>query len=143
MFARNERHIDEAIANMISQGFELCIEDDAAGFLGIDLVSQDNGSIEVKQMVLIERIIKMVGLQTASSQQTLAEVKELPSDKFGPGPQENWLQSSIIEMLIYLASNSSPDIAMAVHQCASYTHKPCRMHEVAVKRILHLSLIHI
>eukprot|EP00957_Ditylum_brightwellii_P185230 14105249-Ditylum_brightwellii.AAC.1 len=60
MFARNEKHIDEAISNMISQGFELRIEDNAAGFLGIDLFRQDNGSIELKQTALIERIIEML-----------------------------------------------------------------------------------
>eukprot|EP00957_Ditylum_brightwellii_P156471 11908106-Ditylum_brightwellii.AAC.1 len=37
---------------------------------------------------------------------------------------------------IYLASNSRPDIAMAVHQCARYTHNPRHIHEVAVKRIV-------
>eukprot|EP00957_Ditylum_brightwellii_P151201 11513308-Ditylum_brightwellii.AAC.1 len=135
--ARNEKHIDKAIANMILQGFELRIEDDAAGFLGIDLVRQDDGSIELKQMALIKRIIKMVRLQTASFQPTPAEVKELPSDKLGPGLQENWPYSPIIGMFMYLASNSRPDKAMAVHQCARYTHNPFCIHEVAVKRFVH------
>eukprot|EP00957_Ditylum_brightwellii_P187039 14244482-Ditylum_brightwellii.AAC.1 len=78
---------------MISQGFELYMEDDAA-------------------------------------------VKELPSDKFGPGPQENWLYSFLKGILIYLASNSRPDIAMVVHQSARYTQNPHHIHEVAVKRIV-------
>eukprot|EP00957_Ditylum_brightwellii_P161211 12274400-Ditylum_brightwellii.AAC.1 len=40
-------------------------------------------------------------------------------------------------MLIHLASNSTPDIAMAVQQCARYTHNPCCIHDVAVKRVVH------
>ena len=34
-----------------------------------------------------------------------------------------------------VASNSRPDIAYAVHQCARFTHFPKRSHEVALKRI--------
>jgi hypothetical protein len=38
-------------------------------------------------------------------------------------------------MLMYLASNTRPDIAFAVHQCARFTHCPRRSHEQALKRI--------
>eukprot|EP00957_Ditylum_brightwellii_P201758 15327096-Ditylum_brightwellii.AAC.1 len=39
-------------------------------------------------------------------------------------------------MLIYLASNSRPDTAMTVHQCARYTHNLRCIHEVVIKRIV-------
>jgi hypothetical protein len=39
-------------------------------------------------------------------------------------------------MLMFLASNSCPDIAYAVHQCARFTHCPKQSHGAAVKRIL-------
>ena len=38
-------------------------------------------------------------------------------------------------MLLYLASNSRPDIAFAVPQCARFSHCPCATHEKAVKKI--------
>ena len=38
-------------------------------------------------------------------------------------------------MLLYLASNSRPEIAYAVHQCARFTHNPKASHAKAVKRI--------
>jgi hypothetical protein len=38
-------------------------------------------------------------------------------------------------MMMYLASNSRPDIAFAVHQCARFTHAPKASHERALKRI--------
>jgi hypothetical protein len=38
-------------------------------------------------------------------------------------------------MMLYLASNSRPEIAFAVHQCARFNHCPRLCHEVAVKRI--------
>jgi hypothetical protein len=39
-------------------------------------------------------------------------------------------------MLMYLAANTRPDIAYAVHQASWYTHAPRASHAVAVKRIL-------
>ena len=39
-------------------------------------------------------------------------------------------------MLMYLVSNSRPDISFAVHQCAWFTHAPQHSHAIAVKRIL-------
>jgi hypothetical protein len=38
-------------------------------------------------------------------------------------------------MLLYLASNSRPDIDYAVHQAACFNHCAHQSHEVAVKRI--------
>jgi hypothetical protein len=37
---------------------------------------------------------------------------------------------------MYLAANTRPDIAYAVHQAARHTHAPRGSHEVVVKRIL-------
>jgi hypothetical protein len=39
-------------------------------------------------------------------------------------------------MLMYVANNTRPDIAYAVHQCARYTHNPCHLHAIAVKKII-------
>ena len=37
---------------------------------------------------------------------------------------------------MYLANNTRPDIAYAVHACARYTHHPKKSHATAVKHIL-------
>jgi hypothetical protein len=49
---------------------------------------------------------------------------------------EDWEYASIVGMLMYLAANTRPDIAYAVHQAARYTHNPRASHAVAIKRIL-------
>ena len=49
---------------------------------------------------------------------------------------ETWNYASIIGMLMYLSSNSRPDIQFAVHQCARFTHNPKKSHVNAVKRIV-------
>ena len=52
-----------------------------------------------------------------------------------PQRQHQWQYASVIGMMMYLASNSRPDIAFAVHQCARFTHCVKASHENAVLRI--------
>jgi hypothetical protein len=59
----------------------------------------------------------------------------LSKDEHGDPQKEDWSYSSVIGMLLYLSSNSRPDIAFAVNQAACFTHCPRLCHEVAVKRI--------
>ena len=49
---------------------------------------------------------------------------------------ERWSYASVVGMLLYLVSNSRPDIAFAVHQCAQFTHCTKRSHKKAVKPIV-------
>eukprot|EP00957_Ditylum_brightwellii_P171497 13055889-Ditylum_brightwellii.AAC.1 len=86
MFACDPQEITKKIDCMTEQGFELQVEDDAAGFLGIDLKHQDDGTLELKQTALIQCNIGAIGFQHASSCSTPAEMVELLADKDGPGP---------------------------------------------------------
>eukprot|EP00957_Ditylum_brightwellii_P128208 9778278-Ditylum_brightwellii.AAC.1 len=45
MFARDIKVVDATIQEMVDIGFLLQVEDDAAGFLGIELNRQDDGSV--------------------------------------------------------------------------------------------------
>ena len=43
--------------------------------------------------------------------------------------------ASVIEMMLYLESNTIPDISVAVHQYAHFTHNTTALNETGVKRI--------
>eukprot|EP00957_Ditylum_brightwellii_P005149 391834-Ditylum_brightwellii.AAC.1 len=62
-----------------------------------------------------------VGFQNASGEPTPAEIAELPADSKGSGPQEHWSYSSVIGMLLYLAANTCPDIAIAAQKAVKRT----------------------
>jgi histone deacetylase 1/2 len=115
---------------------ELNIESDVAGFLGILLKKKPNGTIELLQTGLIDRILRVTELENSSPKPTPAVPTPLGSDKEGATCQEMWSYASVVGMLMYLASNSRPDIAFAVHQCARFTHNPRASHEKAIKRIV-------
>ena len=43
--------------------------------------------------------------------------------------------ASVIGMMLYLTSNTIPDISFDVHQCARFTYNTKTSHDTAVKRI--------
>ena len=142
-FAKEAEKIDEVIESMENppkdQGLNsllvVKVEDDVAGFLGILMVKQEDGGIEFKQEGLIKRILKVMNLEDSKIKHTPADTTPLGKDTNGASCQESWSYGSVVGMMMYLAQNSQPDIAYAVHQCARFTHCPKRSHEKALKRI--------
>ena len=61
----------------------------------------------------------------------------LVTDVNGSEAKRDWPNSyaSVIGMMLYLASNTIPDISFAVHQCAQFTNNTKSSHETSVKRI--------
>ena len=58
-------------------------------------------------------------------------------DVNGYEAKRDWPNSytSVIGMMLYLASNTRPDISFAVNQCSRFTHNTRVPHKTAVKRI--------
>jgi len=127
-FARYQVDIGKVIASLQDENkpdqLLLSVEDDVAGFLGILMTKKDDGTIELIQTGLIDRIIRTMGLDASNAVRMPADRKPLGADKDGAPCEEQWSYASIVGMMMYLASNSRPDIAFAVHQCARFTHNP-------------------
>lgn len=146
-FAKKEEDIDSAIDelckdeittdNLLYKRFLLKVESDVAGFLGI-LFKHDKkkNTIELTQTVLINRILVVTGMEDCSGLVTPAEKMSLGKNENGDPCMEHWSYASVIGMMMYLTSNSRPDISYAVHQCARFTHCTKRPQEVAVKRVV-------
>jgi hypothetical protein len=120
-FAKDSTDIDTVIESLRRpepSSFDLNIEDDVAGFLGILMQKRDDGSIELLQTGLIDRVLKVMGLEDSHDKSTPSEIKALGKDENGEPCSEPWSYASVVGMLMYLASNSRPDIAYAVHSCA-------------------------
>ena len=60
----------------------------------------------------------------------------LGSDPDGKPMHEAWSYSSIVGMLLYLTTNTRPDIAFAISQVARFNHAPKQSHAAAVKMIV-------
>ena len=109
---------------------------DLSAFLGIQIEKcPDSGSLHLTQEGLIKQILDVTKLEDCNPSKTPANKETLDTDMNGALAQELWNYRSVVGMLLYLASNSCPDIAFAVHQCARFSHCPRASHEIALKKI--------
>jgi hypothetical protein len=108
-----------------------------AGFLGVHVVKNPNGSIELTQVGLTDRIIGALGLEQDKStgKSTPADYGCLVTNADGDPCDETFNYRSVVGMMQYLSGHTRPDIAFAVGQCARFSSNPKRTHDVALKRI--------
>ena len=90
------------------------------------------------QTVLIRKVLKSTGIEDCNELPTPTKV-EAPLGIDVNGSEAKIYRpnsyASFIGMMLYLASNTRPDISFAVHQCARFTHNTKVSHDTAVKRI--------
>ena len=132
-FSRNQQDIDTAIDALKTQGMELNKEDDAAGFLGVQMTKQSNGHIILTQPGLINHVVEAVGVTSCNPKSTPSPRKALGRDLNGPPFDADFNYASVVGMMLYLCNNFQPDIAFAVSQCARYTHHPTAKHAQYLK----------
>jgi hypothetical protein len=125
------------ITELQTNGFELHLEGDFTAFLGVAVDPQPNGSIHMHQSKLIKKIIAAAKMDEASPNWTPAPMSAFGSDPEGTDyDQKSWKYSSIVGMLIYVCTNTRPDISFTVSQVAKYCTSPEQSHTTAVKPII-------
>jgi hypothetical protein len=63
----NQEYIDDILLKLKAKGLYLNIKEDVAGFLGVHVGKNPNGSIELTQVGLTDRIIGDLGLEQDKS----------------------------------------------------------------------------
>ena len=135
-FAPDDSNFDTMLQKLRNEDLTLEKEDEVAGFLGVHLkVDHNEGTVELTQLGLIDRIIDAMGLTNATEVETPAEYGALPKDHDGESCNSQFNYSSIVGMLLYLQNHSRPELTFAVSQCARYTYCPKLSHEKALKGI--------
>ena len=138
----NEKAINEEIKlfgikhNNEEQPLEFRDEGELSAFLGIKIEHKGSHEYYLSQPGLIAKVLKAAGMEDCNPNTTPSTLDPLGPDRDGLPMNESWEYASIIGMLMYLANNTRPDIAHAVHACARYTHQPKKSHATAVKHIL-------
>jgi hypothetical protein len=135
-FGKDGAALDALIQQMQKAGMDLTVEsNDVSAFLGIQFTRKGE-TIELKQVGLINKIIETTGMKDCNPDTVPAAPKPLGKDPNGEPFDEPWSYRSVVGQLLYLAGNSRPDIAFAVHQAARFSHDPKKSHGVAIKRIV-------
>jgi len=128
---------DRFLKAMEDKGFTLSMDDTIESFLGIKFESLPDGATKMTQPALIRKIIEATGMTECNRCATPA----IPNQPLGKDPEgqdmtDTWSYPSVVGMLLYLSTNSRPDICYAVSQVARFTHSPKQSHAIAVKRIV-------
>jgi hypothetical protein len=81
-------------------------------------------------------VIKAGGMEDCNKCATPATTTPVGADIDGALLKEDWEYASIVGMMMYLASNTRPEISYDVHQAARYSHGTRDSHALSVKRIM-------
>jgi len=129
--------IDQEVKSLM-EGFDLTDDGELKDYLGTRFVKHPDGSIELTQPQMIDRILGIVGLDnkdTKTHDTPAVHHKLLDNNPEAKRRQQTWHYRSVIGCLSYLMAMVRPDIAMAVQQCTRFSNNPSQEHEKAVKRI--------
>ena len=88
------------------------------------------------QSGLITKIMHATDMEKCNPNKVPALKASLGSDPDGEPMEEDWNYRSVVGMLLYLSTNTRPDIAYAVSQVARFGHNPKKSHATAVKMIV-------
>ena len=133
---KTESDLNELIKQLEEKGLNLTRESSFSEYLGISYHKKSDGTLELTQKGLIKKIIAAVGLEKCKPNWIPASTESLGLDPTGAPMSDDWSYSSIVGMLLYLSSNTRPDICFAVSQVARFSHSPRQSHASAVKTVV-------
>lgn len=133
--SQEPKDIDSLVEDLQNKGFTLTKEGSFAEFLGIKF-HQNGNEFRLTQRGLIDKIVTTTGLEDCKPNHMPSSQVALGSDPDGAPMSEKWAYSSVVGMLLYLSTNSRPDIAFAVSQVCRFSARPKQSHATAVKTIV-------
>ena len=129
--------VDTLIDELRKRGFDLELEGDFESFLGVEIRKLDDGRFHLLQEGLISKVLEAAEMSDCNNNHVPAAPKPLGKAELDEDWQQHpWKYSSIVGMLIYLCTNTSPDICYAVSCAARFNAKPKQCHATSVKTIL-------
>ena len=133
----DKKDLEKLFANLESKGLTFTREGTFTDFLGINFTKDSQkGTLTLTQKGLIKKIVEATGMTQSNGNWTPASQAALGIDPDGPPMQESWSYRSIVGMLLYLSTNTRPDITFAVSQVARFSHNPKQSHASAIKGIV-------
>lgn len=131
----NDVELESHTMREIGKIFELKDLGKAKHFLGIDLIRDESGNFSMSQSPYIQKIIDTAGLQDAKTSKYPLDIgyyKIEDDDKL----ETNEEYRKLIGMLLFLATNSRPDIAATVSILSQKITAPTRSDMNEVKRLI-------
>ena len=126
--------IDSFVDELKSCGFGLTKEGSFSKYLRIKFdKNKKDGTITLAQKGLIKKILTAIGLTNCNPNRHPAAAATLGIDLDGSTYTKTFNYTSIVSMLLYLSTNTHPDISFAVSQVAQFNHNPEQSHMTTPK----------
>jgi transposase InsO family protein len=135
LVASNNERLIEKFKHHIGRLFEVKDMGNVKHFLGIDVKRDDNGNFHINQKQYIETIVEESGLNDG-------KVSKYPlMTGYFRHHDENYLESNneyrkLIGKLLYISTNTRPDIAASVGILSQKISKPTKTDLIEVKRVI-------
>ena len=99
------------LLNEGDKNYDFTNEGDLKNYLGLEFMRNDDGTMELRQQFLIERIIKALSFKDNVTEKSVNPVSKplLHKDENGPPQKHDWHYRSLIGILNYLEKTSSPE----------------------------------
>ena len=135
--AKSKQVADEFFETLRKLKMEFTQEDSITSYLGIKFEEDTkNGSFTLTQPGLIGKIIEATNMKESRTNAVPAVREALGKDPDGAPFRGPWNYRSIVGMLLYLSTNTRPDITYAVSQVCRFSHDPKESHATAVKTLI-------
>ena len=129
--------LEEFLKQLEAHSLAYTREESFHEFLGIQINKLEDGTLLLTQRGLIKKILEASNMQGCNTATTPAEVAALSAHKDAePFDGTEFNPRSIVGMLLYLATNTRIDIALAVSQVCRFTSCFKKPHADALKRII-------
>ena len=133
---KDQSAVDDLTKRMTKEGMLFNVESDVAGYLGVLIDRNTDGTIIMRQSGLAKRIVEALHLDDSSIAPTETPCTAfLPIDADGIPALGTYNYASVVGMLTYLTGHSRMDASLATSQVARFVHHPKRSHEEALERI--------
>ena len=134
--AKTRKELDNFVQELREEDLTLTQEETFSEFLGIKFEERPDGSFEMTQRGLIDKILDTANMNDCNPNALPAPQAALGKDESGEPMDEKWNYRAIVGMLLYLSTNTRCDIAFAVSQIARFSANPKKSHATAVKTLL-------
>ena len=140
LFGPGIKDIEKVISELEGKGYGITCNEGykttAFDFLGVriihDLVTK---ILNLTQKKIIITFLSANKISECNTKGSLALSTQLVTNANGPLQKKIWNYVSVIGMLMYLSSNTHPEIQFSVHQCARFINCPREIYEEAVNHI--------
>ena len=133
-FSDSKENIDRLLERL-QKTFRLTDKgEDVKSYLGLKVEKDKDGTITMTQPALIQQILNLLDLGgTNVCMHDTPANKVLFRDEDSEDRQQSWNYRSAVEMLMFVATSTRPDIPFSEHQCAKFNANPKMCHKEAVK----------